>query len=123
MNTHNLLTSENERSSFLLHLALAAALIFALIGCRATGGQPTMPPTNPPVQQPQPVPPTDTVPPATATIAQATTSPAPTNTAQPIATATTAANVNAQGDQVMQLLNQLDQMNQKGDAFNDLPQP
>ncbi|HTX91628.1 MAG TPA: hypothetical protein VMC09_10465 [Anaerolineales bacterium] len=109
----------------------AACLVLALIACRASGGQSNpspVPPTNPPVQQPQPVPPTDTIQPTavpTNTVAQPTTAPTATDTAEPTATvtATPAANTDAVGDQVQQLLDQLNQMNQKGDPFGDLPQP
>jgi hypothetical protein len=129
MNIQKSLDLVKKQSSWMPYLALSAALIFALIGCRASGGQPTVAPINPPVQQPSPLPPTDTVQPTTvpavptATVAQPTTAPTATNAVQPTATQTVAVDTNAEGDQVLQLLNQLDQMNQKGDAFNDLPQP
>jgi hypothetical protein len=125
-------TCLRKKQSAIKIAMLCLALAFAVFGCRQTGGQnnlPTVPPTNPPVQQPQSAPPTDTVQPTsvpavpTATVAQPTTAPTATATVQPIATSTAAANTDAEGDQIERLLNQLNQMNQNGDPFGDLPQP
>lgn len=122
-------TTLNRRPlSVFLTLALCVALGAGLTGCGLRGRQPTQPPAPPTTAPIQPVQPTTAPTPATAAPAQPTvpsgapTDVPPTSVSQPTAAPTMAAQPDTQGDEIEQLLDQLDQQNQKADPLNDVPQ-
>jgi hypothetical protein len=110
--------------------ALCVMLATLLTGCGLRGGnnnQPPAPPTNAP-SQPQPAQPQQpSLAPPSAVPAEPTQASTqavqPTEAVQPTAApATETAQSDPQGDEIDQLLNQLDRENQSADPLNDVPQ-
>jgi hypothetical protein len=109
-----------RRSSYAIVMVVCLILGFILVGCqlrRVQNNQPLILSTNEPVQPSQSAISTTTV-----TQTSVPTLLTATKISQPTVTPTSVATSDAKGDQVEQLLDQLNQMNQNGDPFTDLPQ-
>lgn len=131
--TRNTIMKTRNPAAMVSTAALCALLVAGLTGCGLRGRDNT-PPTVPP-QQPTtaPVQPTQAGQPAQPTVAQPTDAAVQPTAEQPTAVPPTvaaptqaptvaAAQPDTQGDEIEQLLDQLDQQNQKADPLNDVPQ-